>query len=414
MKRIIKITTLICILLCNVSDLFAQTAQQRADSIVKVFLKEKNVEQKELLLKEWESFIPPSKVNGYDYPRLVLAHAFAMANNFDKAYEYIMKMDTMFYRVDGTSSMARHFIKHGDTVRGIKLYKHALKSGEPFRDSDAKTSGNNAMFARESYLFTLPVYFNLMYEMGNFKEAAQNGRLVDKYLTKKDSTFYFKYAKTLLAVNKSAESLIPIENYMKAGGNNKMLLAKLNSAYSAAGKPQKEFKKYFAGLRSMQAQAMKQNSTYQTAPAFTLKDLNGKMVSLKDLKGKVVVLDFWATWCGPCIKSFPAMQKAVTHYKSDSDVVFLFIDTFESIADYELKVKELITASKYDFNVLFDPKDKSVGKCLVANSYEVKNIPTKIIIDPKGKIRFRVAGFKDDEKLAVEELVSMVESAKKA
>src|ERR1700748_85368 len=65
----------------------------------------------------------------------------------------------------------------------------------------------------------------------------------------------------------------------------------------------------------------------QSAPDFKLKDIDGKEISLASLNGKIVIVDFWATWCGPCKASFPGMQLAVNNFKNDKDVVFLFIDT---------------------------------------------------------------------------------------
>ncbi|MEI9957645.1 MAG: TlpA disulfide reductase family protein [Ferruginibacter sp.] len=61
----------------------------------------------------------------------------------------------------------------------------------------------------------------------------------------------------------------------------------------------------------------------EAAPKFALEDLDGKTVSLESLKGKVVIVDFWATWCGPCIASMPAMKTAQEKYKQRDDVVFV-------------------------------------------------------------------------------------------
>src|SRR5579872_3716312 len=92
----------------------------------------------------------------------------------------------------------------------------------------------------------------------------------------------------------------------------------------------------------------------EPAPNFNLEDVHGKTVSLADFKGKILVIDFWATWCGPCQKSFPAMQILVDRYKSDPNVQFVFIDTWERDADYMDKVVQLLNRNKYTFNVLFD------------------------------------------------------------
>lgn len=150
------------------------------------------------------------------------------------------------------------------------------------------------------------------------------------------------------------------------------------------------------------------------APAFELKDSKGMTVSLASLKGKVVVLDFWATWCVPCHQSFPAMQKAVSHYEKNEDVVFLFVDTREKSADYERLAKEDMSKHHYDFNVIFDEKGDDGRQGKYYKLYDMIGIPTKFIIDRNGIIRYKLEGYavgKTDDENA-NELVTLIEKAK--
>lgn len=152
----------------------------------------------------------------------------------------------------------------------------------------------------------------------------------------------------------------------------------------------------------------------EPAPAFTLQDMEGKEVSLADLEGKVVVLDFWATWCAPCIKSFPAMQMAVNKYKNDPAVEFLFINTWEQRDDPTEFVKQFLDKRGFDFKVLFDKKDPVSKRNPVVEGYGVSGIPVKFIIDTHGNIRHTLTGFKGgDDEAQVEELSGLIESSKK-
>ena len=152
---------------------------------------------------------------------------------------------------------------------------------------------------------------------------------------------------------------------------------------------------------------MSKSMISKPAPDFVLRDLNGKTVSLSSLKGKLVVLDFWATWCVPCKKSFPAMLRA---QKKFPNVRFLFIDTWEH-GDAIAAVKSYIKESKYPFEILMDLRDPQTGDCDVVKRYEVTGIPTKFIIDKEGNIRFKVTGMKDGEDAAVDEISAMIELA---
>lgn len=155
--------------------------------------------------------------------------------------------------------------------------------------------------------------------------------------------------------------------------------------------------------------------TNQPAPAFELKDMDGKTVSLTDYKGKVVVLDFWATWCGPCKMSFPGMQMVLNKYKDDKDVVFLFIDTREKTENYKDLVKDFLANNHYSFKVIFD----EIGKDGIQNKffkmYKLVGIPTKFIIDKNGIVRFEKINYMmggSDNDLA-DEVAEMIEKTKK-
>lgn len=142
------------------------------------------------------------------------------------------------------------------------------------------------------------------------------------------------------------------------------------------------------------------------APDFSLKNLEGKEVKLSDLKGKVVVIDFWATWCGPCVQSFPGMKKAADKYKNDANVVFLFIATSEDPNNREERLKKFLERKKYDFNVLIDADDSAADK------FGVSGIPVKFVIDAAGNTRFASVGFNGSTEQTALEIEAMIELAK--
>lgn len=111
-------------------------------------------------------------------------------------------------------------------------------------------------------------------------------------------------------------------------------------------------------------------------PDFTLTDINGKPLSLSSLYGKFLVLDFWGTWCGPCVQGIPEMKKYYEKYKGKYEI--LSIDCNDS----EEKWKNFVIENALPWlNVQNKNDDNDVRKNLGVYAY-----PTKMIIDPQGKI----------------------------
>ncbi|MER3463222.1 MAG: hypothetical protein C4329_01110 [Chitinophagaceae bacterium] len=152
---------------------------------------------------------------------------------------------------------------------------------------------------------------------------------------------------------------------------------------------------------------LKASMLNESAPSFTLYDLNGNKISNDDLKGKVSVLDFWSTWCGPCKASFPGMQKIITKYTADKNVIFVFIDNWEKVIDKKKNATDFININKYNFQVLLDEDSK------VVTQFKVEGIPTKFVLDKNGNIRFKTVGFDNNEDKLAAELKAIIELASK-
>lgn len=130
------------------------------------------------------------------------------------------------------------------------------------------------------------------------------------------------------------------------------------------------------------------------AEDFTLTALDGKEVSLAGLKDKVVVLDFWASWCGPCVMALPLLSSATLAMK-DQGVEFYAVNQGES----KEQVEKFLKQQKLDLPVLLDEKGA------VGDKFGVQGIPQTVIIDKAGKVQVVHVGFGPGmEKMLTKEL----------
>ena len=127
------------------------------------------------------------------------------------------------------------------------------------------------------------------------------------------------------------------------------------------------------------------------APDFTVFDADGNPVKLSDFKGKPVVLNFWASWCGPCQREMPHFNKAYAKYKDE--IVFMMVDLVDGQRETQSKGSSFIKNQGYDFPVYFDIEEDA------AYTYGITSIPMTLFIDRDGYIKTGYAGAIDEETL---------------
>jgi thiol-disulfide isomerase/thioredoxin len=130
------------------------------------------------------------------------------------------------------------------------------------------------------------------------------------------------------------------------------------------------------------------------APAFSLASRAGSQVSLADLKGQVVMINFWASWCGPCRQEFPALDQIYAKYKP-MGFTLVAINVESEKADAE----RFLGATPVSFPILFDPDNT------VSGSYGVNAMPTTVLVDRQGRVRWQHRAYKPgDEAKYIEQI----------
>lgn len=144
--------------------------------------------------------------------------------------------------------------------------------------------------------------------------------------------------------------------------------------------PEHRSLKKISTMLSVAAQpAPSENSLDNTeAPDFTLPDPNGKMISLKSFRGKYVLVDFWASWCGPCRQENPTVVAAFNRFK-DKNFTVLGV----SLDDNKAKWLKAVQDDKLTWTHVSDLKQ---WESIVVPMYQIQGIPFNVLVDPNGKI----------------------------
>lgn len=388
--------------------------KQETQQMMGTLMKAETAEQKETILKDAVNRFKevPEVAPMLNMMTFQVIQAYAKEKNYGQADNYISRMAPSKFRRDVLFIIGNTYVEDGVPDKALPYIKEAAESTEKFQQEKPEDADEN----KKLHIISA-AYGNLLVEQGRPAEAEKwveqayaahenSGEQADFKLMK-------SYATVRLQKKEYGKALPVLETIFKNGMGTETMKAQLKEAYAGTNGSARGFDKYLDGLLKVssekQTEEIKSRMVNEPAPLFTLKNLKGETVSLANLKGKVVILDFWATWCGPCKNSFPAMQKAVEKYENNKNVVFLFIDTWESSKDPVTGVRKFITEHNYSFNVLFDLKDPASKKHEVITSYGAKGIPAKYIIDKEGNIRFKLVGFSGSDKQAVNELSEMID-----
>jgi peroxiredoxin len=119
-------------------------------------------------------------------------------------------------------------------------------------------------------------------------------------------------------------------------------------------------------------------------PPLALKDLDGRQHRLADYRGKVVLINFWATWCGPCRAEMPSIQELKGKLAGRPFVVLAV-----NLDEPESRIRKFLTQMKLDFPILLDP-DRNVAK-----GWNARILPATFIVGPDGRVRYSLVGEMD-------------------
>lgn len=372
---------------------------------------EKDIEKRIELLNDFEVKFPNSEMIPGLYNSIV--YAFSNENKLAEAKTFMSDNIDMispyrFYQVaDSASASGNKDLALEVAKMGMIRARHELdkpKSPKP-KDSTMREWEDERKYYLTMNMFK---YGSLLYDEDKKEEILPIldeaiNLSIDYYIPQE---LIDLYSKVLVESGKYESALTRLGGFIEKGKSSEAVLGSLKEAYTKT-KGESGFDEYIgqyeeAAEIALRAKLKKEIISAPSVP-FTLTDLDGEQVSLEDYKGKIVILDFWATWCPPCKASFPGMKMAVEKYADDDEVAFLFVDTWERIPDKEKNAADFIKEHNYPFHVLMDNDYSVVG------SYKIPSIPTKIIVDKEGNIRFRVAGYEGNINQLVKEIDIMIE-----
>ena len=340
---------------------------------------------------------------------------FAMNKNHNQFEKYIVLIHNKFNQTSFLNMAASKMLNDNvDVAYANKVSEKTLKLYQSFRNDTAARPKDFSKEDWERFMnFAQYPYYDThahsLFALQKYEEALRYQKMA--FMGKPEEGVpgsVERYTNLLELTGKKEEAKQLLLKMARLGRLSKGMTEQLQAIYISEKGSDEKLGAYLDSLqKNVQVSLigeLKPTMLSEKAPTFSLKDINGQEVKLSDYAGRIVVLDLWATWCKPCIASFPAMRVMV---KKHPEVTFLFIAVDEKDKNPLPRVKSFIEKRNYPFTVLIDePVEPNSPKYKITAAYKPNGIPAKYIIDKNGILRFQTRGFDTDAEL-INELEAM-------
>lgn len=246
-------------------------------------------------------------------------------------------------------------------VMGNRAYFRFLNATLAYWQAEAAEQRNDRGAARQFYQRATelgPDENDLLVKATYFYESIfLMGREVDD--------FYTPYITFLEKQGTQPDTLLALVTKRTLNEPSTNTIANLRAYYEKAGSAKGPFRQYWQ---------QQLNASLRTAEPFQLTDLDKAVFDYGQQKGKWVLLDFWGTWCKPCVAELPEMQRFYERIKARNDIVLLTV----ACSDQEPLVRAFMSKNKYTFPVAMDNQT-------IVKQFRVSEYPTKVLITPQGK-----------------------------